>query len=401
MLGLKKASKPVSKLLYPLLGVAIASNAFAGPKEQANRLHNRIAGVPPSATVLTQMTDLITAGKAKEAAILAMQNPNFLNITVFDMFAPFTNEDENNRVELTDYIATAIGLVRDDANFKDALTADVIYTAPAATPAWSTDNNLMYTTLVTSTPDFSPALVKSTQTAIVKPALQANTPAAATFTDFAGLLTTRQFAVGYYFDGTNRAALRFASKTFLCKDIDNLMDTTRADNGVRQDVSRQPGGNSTVYRNKCAGCHSGMDPLAGAFAHMDATEVTVNNQVVTRYSVNPSVVHKKYFINADTFPDGYVTKDNSWTNLWVEGPNKVVGWKGPTSGKGVKSFGQLYADSDAFAQCMAKRTYARVCVQEPLGQTGDHINKLSKAFVEGGYKMKNLFAEAATMCMGN
>jgi hypothetical protein len=259
----------------------------------------------------------------------------------------------------------------------------------------------MYDTLVTSTPNFSAALVKSTQTAVVRPGLQAVDPAAANFTDFAGLLTTREFAVGYYFDGTNRAALRFASKTFLCRDIDQLMDTTRPDYRIRQDVTRQPGGNSTVFRNKCAGCHSGMDPLTGAFAYMDSTTVTVGGATVTRYSVTPTKVNKKYYINAENFPDGYVTKDDSWLNLWVDGPNKALGWNGATSGKGVKGFGQLYADSNAFAQCMAKRAYARVCVQDALSQEGEHIDKLAKAFVDGGYKMKNLFAEAATTCMGN
>jgi hypothetical protein len=401
MLGLNRKKNSGSNIITSVLGLVLATSVVAGPKEQANKMYNRITGVPPTPAILDQMTALITDGKAKDAAIIAMQNPSFLNITVFDMFTSFSNEDENNRVELNDYIATAIGLVRDDANFKDALTADVLYVAPAATPAWSTNDNLMYTTLQTGTLDFSAALVKTTQTAVIKPSLTVVDPSAANFTDFAGLLTTRGFAVAYYIDGTNRAALRFAGKTFLCRENLQMLDNTRPDLRIRQDVTRKPGGNSTVFRNKCAGCHTGMDPLAGAFAYMNSTEVTVNNVTFTQYQVTPGKVQKKYYINAENFPDGYVTKDDGWQNFWVEGPNKAIGWNGAAAGNGVRSFGQLYADTNAFSECMAKRTYARVCVQDPLTEAGPHIEKLTKAFIDGGYKMKNIFAEAATMCMGN
>ena len=37
--------------------VACAAAAHAGPREQAKRMHDRIAGVPPSATVLGQMAN--------------------------------------------------------------------------------------------------------------------------------------------------------------------------------------------------------------------------------------------------------------------------------------------------------------------------------------------------------
>ncbi len=41
-----------------LLLSALSATAIAGPREQALQIHNRIAGVPPSETVLLQMADL-------------------------------------------------------------------------------------------------------------------------------------------------------------------------------------------------------------------------------------------------------------------------------------------------------------------------------------------------------
>ncbi|HEX7719059.1 MAG TPA: hypothetical protein VF389_04580, partial [Woeseiaceae bacterium] len=38
-----------------LLSAALALPAAAGPREQAKRIHDRLAGVPPSASVLAEM----------------------------------------------------------------------------------------------------------------------------------------------------------------------------------------------------------------------------------------------------------------------------------------------------------------------------------------------------------
>ena len=45
------------------------------------------------------------------------------------------------------------------------------------------------------------------------------------------------------------------------------MDTTRPPDRIRQDVARSPGGDSRLFLNNCVGCHSGMDPMAQAFAY--------------------------------------------------------------------------------------------------------------------------------------
>jgi hypothetical protein len=347
------------------------------------------------------MTTLISANKAKEAAKLAISNPNFLNLTVYDMFAPFTNEDETNRVSFSDYLATTMGLIRDDADFRDVLTADVIYTPP--TGAWSTDNNTMYITYQNANANtLGQDLVKKKQSVLIKPELAKLDAAVNDYNDWAGILTTREFAVAYYFDGTNRAAFAFAGKTFLCKDIAQLLDTTRADFRIRQDVSRQPAGDSSVFKTQCAGCHSGMDALSGSMAYLDATEVEVNGNPVNRYIITPGKVAEKYFNGEDTFAAGYVTKSDAWLNLWNEGPNSTVGFKGKQSGNGIKSFGELYANSDAFESCMAKRVYSRTCLisLETLEKGDATVDELTQIFKKNNHNMKDLFAESGIRCMG-
>jgi hypothetical protein len=85
----------------------------------------------------------------------------------------------------------------------------------------------------------------------------------------AGVMTTRAAARAFFIDGTNRAMFRFTMLNHFCNDMEQVLDTTRSPDRIRQDVSRSPGGDSRVFLNNCVGCHSGMDPLAQAFAYYD------------------------------------------------------------------------------------------------------------------------------------
>ncbi len=106
-----------------LLGAnALAANPNA---DQATRIYNRIAGVPPSAAQLAQMT----ATDAVSAALIATQDPAFYNNTIRNMAAPWTNRDQSVFVPLNDYTATVVGMVRDDVPFNTLLSADLVYTA--------------------------------------------------------------------------------------------------------------------------------------------------------------------------------------------------------------------------------------------------------------------------------
>ena len=90
----------------------------------------------------------------------------------------------------------------------------------------------------------------------------------------AGILTTRAAAEAFFVAGTNRAMFRFTVLNHLCMDLEQLKDGGRPADRIRQDVSRSPGGDSRLFLNNCIGCHTGMDPMAQAFAYYNFDETT-------------------------------------------------------------------------------------------------------------------------------
>ncbi len=80
------------------------------------------------------------------------------------------------------------------------------------------------------------------------------------------------------------------------------MDTTLPPDRIRQDVTRSPGGVSTLFLTNCIGCHTGMDPMAQAFAYYNF-DVATNTTVYT-----PGVTQAKYHINATNFPLGSIRR---------------------------------------------------------------------------------------------
>jgi hypothetical protein len=373
----------------------LGATAFAaGPTaDQATRMYNRIAGVPPTAAVLANMiaTDPVSA------ALLATNDPAFYNDTIRNLAAPWTNRDQSVFVPLNDYTATVVGMVRDDVPFNTLLSADLVYIADSASgvPAYSATNNDMYQTMDNNNVDLKAHLVSSTQSAL------SGIPSAAT----AGVMTTRGAASAFFINGTNRAMFRFTMMNHLCNDLQTVMDITRPPDRIRQDVTRSPGGVSTLFLNNCIGCHSGMDPMAQAFAYynfnnIDPTTASTMGQIVyTAGQVQP-----KYFINKTNFPQGYSTPDDGWTNRWRTGPNEILGWSGslPGSGNGAKSLGQELENSAAFAGCQVTRVFKYVCLRAP-NSNGDlnQINSMITSFQAHQYKLRQPFAEAAAYCMGN
>ena len=209
--------------------------------------------------------------------------------------------------------------------------------------------------------------------------------------------TSRAAAQAFFVAGTNRAMFRFTMINHMCKDMEQLADTTRPPDRIRQDVSRSPGGDSRIFLNNCIGCHSGMDPMAQAFAFYNWNETT------TRIEYTPAMVQPKYHINADNFKPGYVTPDDHWDNRWRKGPNEVLGWSASLSGSGTgaKSLGQELGDSAQFARCQVEKVFKQVCLRPPAN-AGDRskVDSIASAFKAGGYKMKDVFAQAAVHCMG-
>src|ERR1700683_4676986 len=92
------ASRARRGALAGCVSLLLALPAHAGPNEQARRIYERIAGVPPTAAVLTSMANAITAQPGQAgllaAAAIATQAPTFYNVTVKNMVIPWTNRNQ-------------------------------------------------------------------------------------------------------------------------------------------------------------------------------------------------------------------------------------------------------------------------------------------------------------------
>lgn len=384
-------------VMLTLMLTALASTAAnAGPREQAQRIHDRIAGVPPSASVLTAMAADIAGGNTMAAAETATDDAAFYTVTLKNFATPWTNRDFSQFAPLNDYTATVIGMVRDDVDFRQVLSADLLYVGNTGLglPAYSANDNSHYVALEDSGANLKTALVSRAQSSLT------GVPASAT----AGVMTSRAAAKAFFYEGTNRAMFRFTLVNHLCTDLEQIKDITRPPDRIRQDVSRSPGGDSRIFLNNCIGCHSGMDPMAQAFAYYDFTGTDTALDAPGRIQYQAGTVAEKYHINASNFEWGYVTPDDHWDNYWRQGQNTYLGWDSglPGTGSGAKSLGQELSHTEAFAECQVEKVFKTVCLRAPADSADRaQVSTMVNSFKSNGYKLKQTFAEAAVYCMGD
>ena len=388
--------------LAGLLTTVLAMPANAGDREQARRVHDRLAGVPPTDAVLSQMESAMLGtnpacasygngfGVSNDecAAYVAMDDTNFYNVTLKNFAAPWTNRDQSVFVPLNDYIATVIGLIRDDEPFNELFSRDITYVGrngvvPAA-PAGN--NNDHYAQLEANNVNLRDELEPTQQSGVN------SIPTGAT----AGVLTSRAASEAFFIAGTNRAMFRFTMVNHYCADMEQLHDPALPPDRIRQDVSRSPGGDSRLFLNNCVGCHTGMDPMAQAFAYYNYDETSGALQYTA------GSVQSKYYNNDLNFPSGYRTPDDHWDNYWREGQNSYLGFDGalPGSGDGAQSLGAELGNSQAFAACQVKKVFRAVCLREPDLPDNGTVDQIIATFRGTGYRMKQVFADTAVYCMG-
>jgi hypothetical protein len=395
-LGRRQASLRALTLAIAVAAFACGQqSAEAGQREQAKRMFDRLTGTAPSDPQLLAFETAIGATPQSRAdaayALLGSQTAQGFYTVVLKNFAtPWTNRDQTIFAPLNDYTATVIGAVRDNRDFRNILSDDILYVGQGQSPAASATSNAHYEALEQNNVNLMTALQATTQSGTYGLPLEAT----------AGLMTSRAASEAFFIDGTNRAMFRFTLLNHMCRDMEQMHDTTRPPDRIRQDVTRSPGGDSSVFLNNCIGCHSGMDPMAQAFAYYDFDE-TQGRLVYT-----PGAVQPKYLINSDNFKPGFVTPNDSWENRWrLPGQNKeAVGWSSQLEGRGngAKSLGNELAHSDAFAQCQVEKVFKTICLRSPSTGDSTAFVTITQGFQSGqnAGNLKRVFAEVAAHCAG-
>lgn len=405
------------KLILTLVLVFCTKLIFAGMEEQkAWAIHNRIAGVPPApgSNAISRMATAMRANPGQvgmsNAAKIAMENPSFYDLVLKNWAKPFTNVEKSKRVSLDDYSATIVGAIRDSdlpgKPFNRVLYEDLVYVGPSSGDEnnnFSRTNNNHYENLESS------GVSLSDRSRLVERRQSENINTESNITDdtlrdtsnvlvdgvngAAGIFTTRSSGLAYYDMGTNRRVTRFALVNFMCKDFEDIHDTSLPNTRIRKDVERTPGGDSRTFLTKCIGCHSGQDGLGGAFAYYDFKDGALE---FTPGQVQTKMTHLPAYAN------GYQTVDDSWINYWGEFSvhNKDLGFKPPFSGSGVASLGQAIANSRGFSVCMTKKIFKLMCVRPPLPTDDEFITKMADNLeLNNQYNMKNLIADTVAYCV--
>lgn len=423
--GLNGDSMTFRVLSLGLIGVPASPEAA---QRIADRMWNRIVGAPVDFTSATQVTALSTMntllmqGRALEAANTATQQKNFLDITVRSLATTLSNRIKDPAFGLTDFVTTWIGIIRDNESAQKLLTGDYVYVPDAVKNNNNPDqcaqsaaytNNAAFNALADGGGSISDNIRKKRQCIFNSPRNFGSSPQI--LNDAAGLLTTRGWAAAHMYMGTNRRAVEFTFDVFMCKSLDDIRDTYAPDYRVRRDITRSPGGDPAVYSTDCKSCHGPMDGIAGAFAFFDYYPNPSNDDPNPVTSSDARLFYArtgyaqgdwKYNINSNNFPAGWVTGDDSWLNFYTNERNAdQMGWSDnvPSSGYGAKAFGTLFANSRAFAECMAKRVFTQLCKRAPDGVDTSLMTALTDDFIASNYNMKRLYARTAALqtCSGS
>ncbi|HRK07985.1 MAG TPA: hypothetical protein PLZ57_09480 [Pseudobdellovibrionaceae bacterium] len=372
-------------------------------RARAQRLFQALTAVrvPIDDPRLGQMEILLRANRHQDAAAVATADPLFYDVRVRDIARAMSTRDASVRASLNDFVTTFVGVVRDSdtTSAKELLTGNFIYQvdptiASSATPAIrNTDNDIFTVAGNNAAPNHfldlearglsmhSVLRRRSPQRAFVNGTL-------ADHPDPAGLITSTAFMQAHAVAGTNRRLVEYTFKMFMCVTMPEWADGSAPDNRVARDVDRQPGGSLNTYLTSCKTCHAQMDGFRGAFAHVDF----VNGQA----RLTPATVNAKMNRNANEFPAGYQTTNNSWVNHAINGKNsQLFGWRTPLQGNGMSEFGRAIAESRGFSRCMVKRVFEGVCGRSPMpneeGRILDHANQ----FEVDNYHLRRLFERVA------
>jgi len=371
--------------------------------------------VPVDSPQMLQMQALVESGRLTAAAELAMANDDFYNVAVRDFAAKMSNREESVTNPMNDFIATVIGITRDNLDAREMLTGNYFYYAPNAPvvnkniEAHLVRSNLHFEELDASHANYAQYLVKNDGQFVIGPG-----GVMTAMTDPAGVITSRAFLSSHAIAGTNRRLVEFAFSQFLCAPIEEWANTNIPDGFVGRDIGRSP---AELYRSKCIGCHAPMDALRPAFAYINFVPSGNAGFPLFRatYTADPrdaqpdvvdvpvpaaeQLVPSKFRRNKSVFTDGHAVATDAWENY----TNESFGWRGGRRGNGMNGFGKMLAESRRFSECMARRVFKSVCYKNiPEDQPG-LLYDLAQAFEDSKYRLRTLFARAAASpaCTGD
>lgn len=406
------------------------------PERQLSQLlYRRLGGValPIDAQTLVDMETALknNGGVSSEAARMAAADiaahkAGFYNRTVRDFAKPMSNRAEVVNVDLNDFVATIIGITRDDIDARQTLMGNFWYMADPTKASVSSDlvsilsSNTHYKALQDNNYDLSSVLMKVPTQYYLSPVSTDSFIGAkvvdATNWDYGGVLTSRAFLSEHAIAGTNRRLVEFTFREFMCRQMTQWADASAPDQYVGMDVDRFPTANHAQYQTVCRSCHGQMDGLRPAFSRItfetgfakhygiiSATpDMNPNNSNAntafntmnlgypldlvnaTKTGFGNSTVAGKYSRNFTMFPTGYLVQDSSWKNFAVNGNNgQYFGWNAfpvsgtgstttasatnnpPIAGNGVAEFAAMIAQSRGFPYCMTQRAFSTICKRDP------------------------------------
>lgn len=389
-----------------------AATQVAAPSawaQESKKLLERISGskIPGDHPLLLQMDEKLMQGDRLGAARIALQHPNFYNITVKQMALKLSTRELTIAQKLNDFAATYIGVTKDNLDARLILTGNFRYMAAAGVVASQdvTRSNTHYEQLDDAAGQRRIDLGTVLQR-VNGQVLAAQGGGDVANPDPAGVLTQRAFLGAHAIAGTNRRPVEYTMKVFMCTDMPEWSDTGSSDARVGRDIDRMPGGDPGRYLTTCKGCHTGMDGFRGAFARWDWTPegfiIHSSTHTDNRFDRFVNGVSKKMNHNNTTYPSGHVTTGSNWVNFARAPANAALfGWRGSSagaieSGNDVKGFATLIANSKRFSQCMVKRVYEAVCRKDiQIASNPGFFQAQADAFENSGYRMQELFAQVA------
>ncbi len=310
----------------------------------------------------------------KAIAQKAVEDDLFIDSTALQFAYHLIRKENENDLVLDDALGLVVGVIRDNLDARSLLTGNELFVPSSRLGQITLSSNEAFVRLTERNLSLKKFLKKRTPQWNLAEVNQA-----------AGILTTRGWAQRYYNMGTNRIAVVKLLEGFLCSDIPDWRAAGIPTFRIRRDIDRAPGGDPNEFQSKCVTCHSGMDAMAGAFSHLnyEGGRLRFLYDVASKYNQNETV-----------FPQGYVTYDRSWINLFYLPQHQKWGIKGNESGEGVLELGKLISESSGFARCMSSRVVEHVC-RKKVSTESKEIKRFAARFKGRKYSFKSLFVDVA------